>query len=89
MADSTSLVTKTLVEHALDASPSNALGYGLLVAILIIAVSALWWDRNRTIRQYQNRIDDLQDQITRQANKHLGYVKQLRDAIDQERKNRG
>ena len=30
-----------------------------------------------------------QDQITKQANRHLGYVKQLRDAIDQERKNRG
>ena len=82
MADSTSSVTKTLVEHALDANPSNALGYGILVAILIIAVSALWWDRSRL----QGRINSLQDKLAAQASKHLNYVKQLRDALDDERK---
>jgi len=84
MADSLS-VTKTLVEHAISASPYNALGYGILVAVLIIAVSSLWWERNRTIRNYQARIDEIQSQLHRQSEKHLGYVKRLRDALERER----
>lgn len=81
MADSLS-VTENIIEHALRANPSNTIGYGIALALPIIAVIALWVDRARLYR----RITELQDKLTKQSEKHLGYVKQLRDAIDRERK---
>ena len=82
MADSLSVGTKTLVDYAISATPYNAIGYGLALALLIVGISALWIDRARL----QRRINDLQDKLTKQSDKHLGYVKQLRDAVDRERK---
>jgi hypothetical protein len=82
MADSLNVGTKTLVDYAISATPYNAIGYGLALALLIVGISALWIDRARL----QKRISELQDRLTKQSDKHLGYVKQLRNAIDEERK---
>jgi len=79
--DSLSVIPK-VINHALEASPSNSIGYGIALALPILATIALWMDRARLYR----RITELQDKLTKQSEKHLGYVKQLRDAIDRERK---
>jgi len=75
-------VTENIIEHALRANPTNTIGYGIALALPIIATIALWVDRARLYR----RITELQDERAKQAEKQLSYVKQLRNALDRERK---
>ncbi len=69
--------TSTIIDHALTATPYNAVGYGLLVAILISANIAQWRSNSKLHRQ-----------LTEERNDTLNDVRKLRNALEKERRER-
>jgi len=74
--DSLSVIPK-VINHALEASPSNSIGYGLAVALPILATIAL---ARVCIRLY--------NQLAKERNETLADVKRLRNALEKERRER-
>lgn len=67
---------KEVTETALKTTPYNAVAYGVLVAILIIAVIFIWREYKQSIRRHREYVDKAAGIIQMVENK-LDYIEDL------------